>query len=214
MNVTRREPRWVSHWKVQNSRFPAIRDDWARVAQPHSGWLSRQWHRLGRFPAETFGLSRTMRACLVPGKIVVATPSEVASVHTRPVSRLTSQCVRTPRREESRGRIPRGGRGPLEDVSYRVDEKYTIVRVSFSTVVTALCYSVESPAFLNFYLQNCISARSSIVICFNLLTEFFFILTAITADTDIRFYYDILERYACILLIFNFLFYVDCNKAN
>jgi len=45
VNATREQPRWILHWKVQNSRFPAIRDSYTRrlgVLHNRSGWLSWQ----------------------------------------------------------------------------------------------------------------------------------------------------------------------------
>lgn len=150
----------LAGFRIEKYKTPVSRrfETAGRALHNRSGWLSRQWHRLGRFPAEAFGLSRTMRARLVPEKI--ATPK---SVHAVRQSIDKSMCA------DAR-RIPRGGRGFL---TFRTEWMRNVQLYASHFPRLSLCYSVENPAFLNFCLQNCISTRSSIVICFNLLIYFF-----------------------------------------
>lgn len=112
VNVTRREPRWVSHWKVQNSRFPTI-----QAGRAYCAIVQDDYHDNGiaweDFPRRRSAFRRTMQARLVPGKIVIATHRRDNGVATRFASRLTSQCVRGPRRI-TREDTERRSRSPLK----------------------------------------------------------------------------------------------------
>lgn len=146
------------------------------VLHNRSGWLSRQCHRLGRFPAEAFGLSRTMRAHLVSGKIV---SSEVTSVHRRFVSRLTSQCVRMPQRV-SREDTERRSRSPWRRFVQGGWEIYDCTWLVFHGCHCTLLQRCgwKNPAFLNYCLQNCtLSSVISLISSSNI----FLISTVITA---------------------------------
>lgn len=111
VNVTRRKLGWVSHWKVQNSRFPVVRDGWAIAksfrttitTMPSPGKISRGGVR--SFADNANGL--------VSGKTVVA----MCLQNSVSASSTDGQVNVCRHREESHERIPRGGRGPFGDVS-------------------------------------------------------------------------------------------------
>lgn len=115
VNVTRRKLGWVSHWKVQNSRWYET----AGWLQNRSGWLSRQCHRLGKFPAEAFGLSRTMQTVSCQGKLWSRCAYKIASVLRQPMDKSMCADIAKSRTRGYREEVE----VPLETF-HRVDEKF------------------------------------------------------------------------------------------
>lgn len=147
VNVTRRKLDGVSHWKVQNSRSPAIRDGWVIAksfrttitTMPSPGKISRGGVR--PFADNTNGL--------VSGKIVIAMCLQ-NSVSASSTDGQVNVCKHHEeshrRRSRSHWRCFIGWMGNLYDCTWLIFHDYHCI--SF------WCWKLN--AFLNFYLCNCI----------------------------------------------------------